>query len=89
MVINDLHIVGIRTLPAETDAPLLIDLDTVLARSISPQGFQAVARRDPQVLKRLCAMQHEELPERRSLEVHGNPANRLAPEQHFGIAGSE
>ena len=45
---DDLHIVGIAATPPETDAPLIIDPDTVLTGSVTFQRFQPIARRDTQ-----------------------------------------
>jgi hypothetical protein len=47
MVIDDMNIVTISFTPFETDPPLGIDPDAVLAFSISFKGLKPVGRRDP------------------------------------------
>jgi hypothetical protein len=42
--------------PLETDAPLIVDSDAVLPRSVSLEGFKAIARRSHQVTKRHCRL---------------------------------
>jgi hypothetical protein len=44
VVVRDFDFVGIARLPAETDAILLIDANTVLAFAGAGEGFQAIAR---------------------------------------------
>lgn len=47
MIINDMNIITISFTPLETDSPLDIDPDAVLAFSISFEGLKPVGRRDP------------------------------------------
>jgi hypothetical protein len=89
VVIDDLHVVSICSFPAETDAPLVVDPDAVLSGPISPQNLQPVAGRNPQILKRLCPVQHEELSEGSPVQVVGQSPNRFAVKQGLGFAGSE
>ena len=51
MVINDLHVFGaVSSLrPFETNAPLLIDPNAVLASSVTGQGLQPVAAQPGQI----------------------------------------
>jgi hypothetical protein len=44
MVVGDFHIVGIPTLPAEHDAPLVVDPDRMPALQGPTQRLQAVPR---------------------------------------------
>jgi hypothetical protein len=39
----------------------LVDPDAVLPGAVTPQGFEPVAGRDPQVLEGLGGIQHDEL----------------------------
>lgn len=52
MIIHDFHVVGIPTVPFETDPPLIVDPDTVLSFSFSRKGLKPIGRRDSQVLHR-------------------------------------
>ena len=52
VVIDDLDVMRIAVVPAETDAPLVVDADAVLAIAVSFQCLQAVAGRYAQVVQR-------------------------------------
>lgn len=45
MVVDDLDLLGIRAVPAETNPPLVVDPDRVLASPAAAQRLQPVARR--------------------------------------------
>jgi hypothetical protein len=51
MVVNDFHRMGIRSLPAEADAPLVIDPNAILACAVTLQGFQSVAGWNPKLIQ--------------------------------------
>jgi len=44
MVVDDLDIFGVRAGPSETDAPLRVDSNAVLASTVAFQSFEPVAR---------------------------------------------
>jgi hypothetical protein len=50
VIIDDLHVVCTCVHPPKTDAPLIIDTNTVLAGTLALEGFKAIARRHLQVL---------------------------------------
>ena len=43
VVIDNLRFIGVRAVPSETDAPLLVGPDAVLVRPISSQGIETIA----------------------------------------------
>ena len=49
MVVTDLDLGGINSLPMETDPPLVVNPDGMPSGSVSPEGLQSVARRNPQI----------------------------------------
>jgi hypothetical protein len=51
VVIDDCDLMGSVGFPAETDTPLVVDADGILAFAIPFESFQAVARRDGEVLE--------------------------------------
>ena len=51
MVVNDLNPFWTSIAPPEADAPLIIDSDTVLPRTITAQTLEAVTRRNPEVFQ--------------------------------------
>jgi len=62
MIIRNFYLKRIVSSPHKTDAILVIDADTVLAMSISPQLLQAVAGRMPQIIQRHRGVEHRKLP---------------------------
>jgi len=52
MVVHNFHVCWPRICPAETDAVLIINTNTLLSLSISLQGFQAVSWRNPKFVQR-------------------------------------
>jgi len=44
MIVSYFNLVSVVILPAETDAPLVIDTHAPLADAATPEGFQPVAR---------------------------------------------
>jgi hypothetical protein len=57
MVIDDLDVDGASFLPTEADPPLIIDSYAVLARTVAAQRFEAVTRRNAQILEVCRCMQ--------------------------------
>ena len=51
MVIDNLHIVGIPVSPDKTDAPLIVDANTVLPFSVAFKRFQVISRGRGKVTK--------------------------------------
>jgi hypothetical protein len=51
VVVGNLDIMGVAVPPAEAEAPLIVDADGVLPIPIPGQLFQAIARRNAQVLE--------------------------------------
>ena len=69
MVINDLNRLGITISPHETDAPLIIDPDTVLSLPRAFQRLKPVGWWNPEVLKKMRIVQHSEFSARDCLDV--------------------
>jgi hypothetical protein len=89
MVVDDLDIVCVSRSPAETDPPLLVDADAVLAGAISLELLKAVARRNPEVVEDRRSIEHAELSESDPLNVTVQLPHREALEETFGIAVTE
>jgi hypothetical protein len=69
VIINDFNLMGVSVHPFETDSPLLIDADAVLSLSASPECFQPVPRRNPQILKANRGIQKLQFMERSLLDL--------------------
>jgi hypothetical protein len=61
MVINDLHVVCIRPAPSETDPPLVVDPDAMLAASAAFQCFEPISGWNEQVHELPGCMQIQQL----------------------------
>ena len=81
MVVNNLDLIRIAVPPAEANAPLIIDANTVLGRSVPFEFLQAMARRDSQVLELLSGVNETELPQHRPMEVSREAPHGLALEE--------
>ena len=89
MVIHDLHVVGVIVLPAETDPPLIVDPDAVLALPVACKRLEPVPGRDSEILQRHRCLQQVELPLRLSLNVRREFPGSLALEQLLGLPAPE
>ncbi|MBV6496471.1 MAG: hypothetical protein JFAIHJKO_01596 [Pyrinomonadaceae bacterium] len=51
MIINHLNVFCTGRRPSEADPPLVIDPDAPLTESVTLKGFEAIARRYPQIFQ--------------------------------------
>jgi hypothetical protein len=82
MIIDNLYPKDIPISPLETDAPLIIDSDTILPGSVAVQFLQTIGRRCPQVVERHCPIEHAQFPQRHLLDIAGQFA-RHAPTEYL------
>jgi hypothetical protein len=68
VIIDDLNIVRIAFSPNETETPLVIDPNAILARSVAMQRFQAISWWRPQISQFSGGVQLPYLPARNSLD---------------------
>jgi hypothetical protein len=54
VVVGHLYFIGIATVEAKTDPPLLVDEYGVLTLSVAVQGVQPVAGGDSEIIELLC-----------------------------------
>ena len=85
MIIDDFNVMRVSACPAETDAPLVVDANTVLTGSITTQLLESVGWWNAEVKETGSSVEHDELPERNSLEVRRQPTDPLSLEEAFGI----
>jgi hypothetical protein len=57
MIIANLDIEGVAFFPAKTEAPPIVNPDAVLPLTVSRQLFQAIARRNTQIVQRLGSIE--------------------------------
>ena len=56
MIVSNLYVKTVTSLPSEHDAPLIVDPNRVKALPLSPQGLKAVAGGGAQVFQLCCIM---------------------------------
>ena len=61
MVVDDLHIVGVTISPFETDAPLVIDSNAMLAGTVAAQFLKTIRRRDTEISQCRRSIEHAQL----------------------------
>jgi len=59
MVVDDLYVVRVGSEPAEADAPLIVDADTVLTGPIPSELFKTVCGRDAEVEEARRGIEHD------------------------------
>jgi hypothetical protein len=89
VIVRDLDVLWPGLGPDETDAPLIVDPNTVLAGTIAPQCLQPIAWRSRQVAQRLGIMQLPQLALCDALKVCPDASGKAAMKQRFGIPISE
>src|SRR5208337_1475199 len=89
MLVHDLDAIRPSFRPDEADAPLVVDPDTVLPRTIASQYLQAVARRSCQVAQCLGVVQLPQLALRDALKVCPDASGEAAVKKCLGVPISE
>jgi hypothetical protein len=78
VVVDNLNVPSVATLPAETDTPLVIDANAALTFPNTLKGFQPVPWRRPQFLQRLSSIDHQQLATSNSLNLRKAPGVSVA-----------
>ena len=69
MIVDNLNFVGAALSPHEADAPLLVDPDAVLTRSVTSKVLQTIPWNRLQVREARSIANHLKFPHRRPLEA--------------------
>ena len=69
MVVDDLYVFSTRVCPAEAQAELVVDSDTVLTGSISSQFFKSITRRHAQIVQDARDLELSEFAQRHTLDA--------------------
>src|SRR5205085_8638615 len=85
MVINDLRVIDVALAPFKTNAPLVVNANTVLTFTVTEQFLEVIGWWYAQVLQRLCAIQDLQLSPRYTLNVLRQLARELALKQLCGF----
>jgi len=87
MIIDDLDISGFAGSPLETNSPLVIYSNAVLAASFALEFFKPLARHGLQISQILCLIQIQELAARRALNVFWQSLREPAVEDLLRFSG--
>jgi hypothetical protein len=89
MIIHYLDVVGISTPPFKTDAPLVVDANTILTLSVARQFLETTRRRYAQILQDLGGIQDSKSPSGNPLDVLREFARELTIEDSFRFLARE
>jgi hypothetical protein len=85
VIVNYFNVFGAGGRPVEADAISIVDSDAPLASPVAMKGLKSVARRYPEVFKRLCDLQLPQLPASRSRNRR-EPGDSLTLGQRLRVA---
>ena len=85
MVVNDLNPFWTSVAPPKADSPLIVDSDTVLARAITTQTLEPVARRNPEVFQTTRSINLAQLAQRDAHDARIEGRNRLPRKQVLSL----
>ena len=88
MIVSNLDLFGATFDPTKTQAPLVVDPDAVLSRTISFERFESVGRRYSQVIEPCCRFQLPQSATGSGLDIGENP-NPLPGVQCRSLAAPE
>lgn len=88
MIIHKLDVVC-PVLPPKADPPLVVDTNAVLASAITPELFEPIAWRDPQVVQLLRGIDESQFAEHEPLKLGRETPNPLSMEETFPVAIGE
>ena len=89
MIARHFDVVGIALLPAEADAPLIIDANAMLVSAISRQSFQPIGRWNPQIVQALSDIELHQLAPRKAVQFGRKVAQELALKEPLGVPVAE
>ena len=86
MIVCYLHGIGVTIPPLKANAPLIVDADAVLARSVASEPLQPVPLGRPKVLERICRIKDEKLPQGRAQQLRRQAPDSLTLKEGLGIS---
>jgi hypothetical protein len=89
VIIYDLDIERVAVFPPETNPPLVVDANTMLARAVALEFLQTVAGWHPEVDQLFGGVDEPELAQDGAVELRRESADWFTPEQPLGILISE
>lgn len=89
VVVHDLHVVGISTVPSKADSPPVVDPDAVLPGPITPKPLQPIPGRHAKIIQPRGGVQHPEFSEAHLLHFRSEPSSPSSLEQPLGVPVAE
>jgi len=89
MIVDDLDVKGVTVTPPETDPPLLVDPDAVLALAIAFQSLELVRARNQKVFQVSSRVQLLQLHQRPLLNVSRKTLGELAAPDPLGFPATK
>ena len=80
VIVDNLNLPCVAIAPDETNAPLLVDANAMLPKSVATRSFEPVAGRDPQIIEASGRVDRNQFGPSPLLDLHGQPANGIACE---------
>ncbi len=76
MIVHNLNVLGVATVPTEADSPLIVDAYTHLADPVAFESLQSIPRRVPQVIQCRRGIKLTQLTQRPVLNLARKPPAR-------------
>ncbi len=89
MIVLNLNLLCLPSFPVETNTPLIVDANTVLARPVAAQGFQSIAWWRPQITQIIGIFHVEQLAASGLLNSERQFPRDLPVENSFGFPVSK
>jgi hypothetical protein len=89
VIIDNFDRIALSFTPNETDPPLVVDPDTVLACPPASQRLQAICGRNTQVIQALGSVEDPQLPAGKRLDLIRQATRHVAIPYPFGLLVSE
>jgi len=80
VVVDELNLMGVAVRPLKHDSPLIVYANTMKVLPVSPQRFETVSRRRPEIPKLMGSVDQVELSDHSRRNVRGDtPGTSRAP----------
>lgn len=89
VVIDDLNIVGILSVPTKAEAPLVVDANAVLPATVALEGFQAIAGRQTHDVESIGGIELQEFSSGGTLNVGWQVTRSRAAKEFFSLGVGE
>lgn len=89
MMVNNFNVMRVPALPTETNSPLPVYPDTMLAIPLTPQHLKMIAWRHAQIIEAGGGIQHQQFPAGNLLYIVRKPFRDTPAKQQFGFPAPE